>query len=162
MTWLIRCRWRDIESSCKKILVISLLCLCFVPVLTISCTHFQTFVFNHYLSCITVYVHPTKGGGDILLLVRILSASASASASSSFLSALYLLNQSVDFDQTVTDTLLGLEKEVIRFRWPWPHFQSHTSILNYQILTKKCVCALSLQLNDGFGPNSMYRNAGMV
>ena len=38
---------------------------------------------------------------DILLLERILSASAF------LLSALYLMNQWVDFDQTCTDTLLG-------------------------------------------------------
>ena len=55
----------------------------------------------------------------------------------SFLSALYFLNQWVDFDQTCTDTLLVGEKEGVKFWWPWPHFQGHISTLNYQILTKK-------------------------
>ena len=41
----------------------------------------------------------------------------------SFLCALYLLNQLVDFYQTCTDTLLGWGKEVIRFWWSWPHFE---------------------------------------
>ena len=50
----------------------------------------------------------------------------------SFLSALYLLNQLVDFDQTWTVTLVGRGKEVIRFWWLWPHFQGHTSTSNYQ------------------------------
>ena len=68
----------------------------------------------------------------------------------SFLSALYLLNQWVDFDQTCTNTLLGVGKEVIKFWWLWPHFQGHTSTLNYQILTKKSLSApyLSNQITD--------------
>ena len=53
------------------------------------------------------------------------------------LSALYLLNQWVDFDQTCTDTLLGGRKEVIRFWWPLV-----TPVLWYfQILTKTSLSA---------------------
>ena len=57
------------------------------------------------------YVPPTERG-DILLLVQILSASAFGSV----LSALYLLNQWVDLDQTETDTHWDWGKEVISFR----------------------------------------------
>ena len=38
-----------------------------------------------------------------------------------------ILNQWVTLDQTRTDTLLGGRKELIRFRWHWPHFQDHTA-----------------------------------
>ena len=51
----------------------------------------------------------------------------------SFLSALYLLNQLVDFDQTGTDTLVGQSK----FWWPWPHFWRSHQHFECQILTKK-------------------------
>ena len=64
--------------------------------------------------------------------------------SCSFLSVLYLLNQ------TCTGTLLGQGEEVIRFWWPWPHFQGHTSTLKYSNFDqKKLVCTLSLnQMTD--------------
>ena len=52
---------------------------------------------------------PTEGVGNILLLVRIPSASAL------LMSALYLPNQWVDFDQTCTDTLLGGRKNWLDF-----------------------------------------------
>ena len=55
----------------------------------------------------------------------------------SFLSALYLLNQWVDFGQTCKDILLGGGKDVIRFWWPWPHFQGHTSTLKFSSFDKK-------------------------
>ena len=42
----------------------------------------------------------------------------------------YLLNQSMDFDQTCKETSIEHGEEIIRFRWPWPHFQGHTSTLN--------------------------------
>ena len=41
------------------------------------------------------------------------------------LSALCLLNGSADFNKTCTDILLGDAKELIRFWWPWRHFQGH-------------------------------------
>ena len=72
----------------------------------------------------------------------------------------YLLNQWVDFDQICTDTLLGGRKEVISFWWPWPHFQDHTSSLKFS--PKKLVCTLSLEPNDGFWPNFIYCNVGMI
>ena len=56
-----------------------------------------------------------EGGGYIILVwipLALVSAFASASA---FISAHYLLNQLVDFDQTCIDTLLGREEELIRF-----------------------------------------------
>ena len=39
------------------------------------------------------------------------------------LSALYLLKEWMDFDQTCTTVLLWHEKELIRFWWPWSHFK---------------------------------------
>ena len=54
----------------------------------------------------------------------------------SSLSALYLLNQWVDIDQTGTDSLLGRRKEVITLWWPWSHFQGHTSTLNVKLWPK--------------------------
>ena len=36
-----------------------------------------------------------------------------------------LLNEWIDFNQTCTSILLGHVKELIRFWWPWSHFQGH-------------------------------------
>ena len=84
-------------------------------------SHFDLWSFKWELSMVTPsYVPPWGVGGNILLLVRILSASVL------ILSALYLLNQWVDFDQTCINTLFGWGKDVIIFWWPWPHFQGHT------------------------------------
>ena len=44
------------------------------------------------------------------------------------LSAHYLLKEQMDFDHTCTSRLLEHEKELIRFWWPWPHFQSHDGL----------------------------------
>ena len=41
-------------------------------------------------------------------------------------SAHYLQNEWMDFDQTCTAILLRQEQELVRFWWPWPHFQGHT------------------------------------
>ena len=41
------------------------------------------------------------------------------------LCAHYLLDQWLEFYQTSKDTSLRQGKEVIRFWWPWPHFQGH-------------------------------------
>ena len=57
------------------------------------------------------------------------------------ISALYLLNQLVDFDHTCIDTLLGRKKEVIRFWWPWPHFLGHTSTLKFSNFDQKRLSA---------------------
>ena len=43
-------------------------------------------------------------------------------------SASYLQNEWKDFDLTCTAILLWHGKELIRFWWPWPHFQGHTSL----------------------------------
>ena len=40
-----------------------------------------------------------------------------------FLVRPYLLKEQMDFDHTCTSRLLGHVKELIRFWWPWPHFQ---------------------------------------
>ena len=52
------------------------------------------------------------------------------------LCAHYLLNQWLEFDQTNTDTSIGRGEKVIRFCWPWPHFQDHCII-------KWALCAVS-------------------
>ena len=103
-------------------------------------------------SNVCIYVPQPKGMGDILLLVRIPSASSSA-----LVSALLIVctlspePEWVDFDQTCTDTLLGGKKEVIRFWWPWPYFQGHSSTLKFSNFEQnKLVCTLSLEPNDGF------------
>ena len=41
------------------------------------------------------------------------------------LSAPYLLKEWMDFDQTCAAILFGQGQELIRFWWPWPHFQGH-------------------------------------
>ena len=41
------------------------------------------------------------------------------------LSALYLVIEWTDFSQTYTNISLGGGKTLIRFWWPWPHFQGH-------------------------------------
>ena len=74
----------------------------------------------------------------------------------------YLTNQFVDFDQTCIETPLGHGEEMIRFCWPWPHFQGHTSTLNVKFWPKKFVCTLSLEPNDGFWPNFMYCIIGIL
>ena len=56
------------------------------------------------------------------------------------LCAHYILNQWLEFYQTSTDTSLGHRKEVIRFWWPWPHFQGHYII---KTLKMSLVCTLS-------------------
>ena len=42
------------------------------------------------------------------------------------LSAPYVQNEWMDFDQTCSSILLWHGKELIRFRWLWTHFQGHT------------------------------------
>ena len=69
----------------------------------------------------------------------------------------------MDFDQACTDTLLGGGKEVIRFWWPWPHFQGHTNTLKFSNFDqRKLPCTLSLEPNDGFWPNFMYCIIGII
>ena len=61
------------------------------------------------------------------------------------------------------ETPLGHGEEIIRFWWPWPHFQGHTSTLNVKFWPqKKLVCTLSLETNDGFWPNFMYCIIGII
>ena len=78
------------------------------------------------------------------------------------LSALYLLNQLVEFDQTCTDTLLGGRKEVIRFWWHWPHFQGHTSTLKYSNFDQKaCLHPISWSKWRILTKIHIYCNVGM-
>ena len=44
-----------------------------------------------------------------------------------FLSAQYLVNQWLVSYQTFMDILMGHNKELVRFWWPWPNFQGHSS-----------------------------------
>ena len=60
------------------------------------------------------------------------------------LSAHYLFNQWLELYQISTDTSLGQGKEVIRFWWPWPHFQGHCII---KTLKMSLVCTLSYESN---------------
>ena len=41
------------------------------------------------------------------------------------LSALYLMNQSGDFEYICIDITLGHDEELIRFCWTWSYFQGH-------------------------------------
>ena len=55
------------------------------------------------------------------------------------------LEPSLDVYQTITDTLLGHWKEVIRFLWPLSHFQGHFIIrTKNEHCTKSCVHTISL------------------
>ena len=56
------------------------------------------------------------------------------------MSASYLLNEWMGFYQTSTSILLRHGKELMRFWWPWPHFQGHRRA---QIVGKWLVCTLS-------------------
>ena len=66
------------------------------------------------------------------------------------LSASYLLNEWMDFYQTCTSILLRHGKELIRFWWPWSHFQGHRRA---QIVGKWLVCTLSPEWMGGFWLN---------
>ena len=73
------------------------------------------------------YVPPTEGEGVCYCF-------CSGCRRHQLLAALCLLNQWVDFDQTGTDTLLRRGKEVIRFWWPWPHFQGTPALFNIRFV----------------------------
>ena len=66
------------------------------------------------------------------------------------MSAPYLMKEWMDFDQACTTILLWHEKELVRFWWPWSHFQGHRRV---QIAGKWLVCTLSPDWMDGFWPN---------
>ena len=55
-----------------------------------------------------------------------------------------ILNQWLKFYQTSTDRWLGHRKEVIRFWWPWPHFQGHYIIKTLKMIL---VCTLISWIN---------------
>ena len=66
------------------------------------------------------------------------------------LSAAYLLKEWIDFNQTCTSILPGHVKDLIRFWWPWLHFQGHRRAL---IVGKWLVRTLSLVGMNRFWPN---------
>ena len=68
----------------------------------------------------------------------------------SFFPTRYLLNQWMDFIQTCIDTWLGGGKELIRFWWPWPHFQGRQPMKTDQIRFSD---AISSEQVNGFWPN---------
>ena len=81
------------------------------------------------------------------------------------LSAPYLLNQMTDSGQTSYFVTLGWFKDMIRFWWPWPNCQGHhtINIVKFSNFDQKMlVCTLSLEPNDGFWPNFIYCNVGIV
>ena len=77
--------------------------------------------------------------GDLDIIFKVTLAPWNSNFDRKSLCAHYLLNQWLEFYQTSTNTSLGHRKEVIRFWWPWPHFQGH-----YIIKTKNEPCVHSL------------------
>ena len=81
------------------------------------------------------------GGGGILFLVQIPLAPVA--------SCLHSISWTMGgFWPNLHNTLMGRGKEVIRFWWPWPHFQGHTSTLkcsnfDQKILRMSLVCTIS-------------------
>ena len=62
--------------------------------------------------------HPRRVGGYIVLGADPVGVGVSVGVSVHFfVSVNYLLNQSMDFDETCIYTLLGKGKELIRFWW---------------------------------------------
>ena len=66
------------------------------------------------------------------------------------LSAPYLLNELLDFDQICTDILLRQGRDLIRFWWPWPIFKVTEAGSDFG---KWLVCTLSHEGIDEFCPN---------
>ena len=94
---------------------------------------------------------PTQRVGDILFLVRILSALIGVR----FLVSVHsLLNQVMDFDQACIDRLFGEGEELIRFWWPWLYFQGHRGTLKIWFPCMQCTKygfpVLSSEPVDGF------------
>ena len=78
------------------------------------------------------YIHCWEEGkswlniGDLYLIFKVTAAHWNVQ---NMVSVSYLMNQSMDFDQTRVDTFLGEGEELIRFWWPLPNFQGHTGSL---------------------------------
>ena len=77
------------------------------------------------------------------------------------LSAHYLLNQLVYFDQTCIETPSRHGAKIIRFWWPC-HIFKVDQHFECPILTKKLVCTRSFQPNNGFWPNFTYCIIGII
>ena len=68
----------------------------------------------------------------------------------------------MDFDQTYTEPPMGYRKEVIRFWWPWPHFQDHTSTLNVKLTQKSLADPILLNQMMDSGQTFMYGIIGII
>ena len=60
----------------------------------------------------------------------------------------FIWNEWLEFHQTSTDISKGYGEEVIKLRWPRPHFQDH---INIKILKTSLVCTCASI--DGVSPN---------
>ena len=97
---------------------------------------------------LTLVMSPTKGEGEGTY--NFLCGSRRHRRPQCSLSALYLLNQWMDFDQTCIDTFLWGRKAVIRFWWPWPDFQGRHTITTVEM---SLICTLSPKPIGRFWPN---------
>ena len=77
---------------------------------------------------------------DLDLIFKVTPALSISKYDQNSLSAPYLLNQMMDFSQTLHIISLGKLKDLIRFWWPWPNFQGHHTIKTKMILN----CSLFL------------------
>ena len=81
------------------------------------------------------YVPPPKGRGTYCFWVR---SRWRMRERDTFLSARYLMNYRVDFNQIWMDITLGQDEELIRFWWPWPYFQGHSCAKYVKFRPKFC------------------------
>ena len=103
---------------------------------------------SHLSYIFPLFSPPTKGEGRNIVLVR------NPSALASWLFIVYLLNQLVEFDAQTHYWEGG--KKWLDFGDTDLIFKVTPALWNIQILTKKLVCTLSLEANDGFWPKFIY------
>ena len=95
------------------------------------------------LSMIKILCPPTWGRGHYVFGADPVSVSVWL-CRCNLLSALYLLNEWMDFDQTYTDILLDWGKMLIRFYRPWlPFSKSHEDLDCWKMACLHLVCILS-------------------
>ena len=97
------------------------------PVGIASCPHSISLLNGRILAKLTLIYHweEEKCWLDFGDLDPIFKVTGGLRLMENGLSASYLLKERIDFNQTCTSILLGHVKELIRFWWPWPHFQGH-------------------------------------